>query len=553
MGRWGAGVPYEEPKRLLVGPGWRPAFLAAVAPTLVLLLTALIVAVPSGYTYDGAFPAPDFGERFCGALSLALNALGAPFRLGYQNPLSRSRSEGMAITLWTVPLTVTVLWCLALWLGLRAGLRRRRADGSQLTRAQAAGEALRTAAVLGVAALLLGLLGSTSWQPGGRGLDSDYYGTGATNLGKSTFSADSGWLWAVGWAAVLGGLLAFAVYGTDALRWAAWRSRAVRGWAVAALTAGRALALTVAVASVTGFVLVAVNSGNGSVTAGSLAFLPNLGLVLLGIGSGATFRSRSDLGGEVSDWPGRGGDSSEFSFFDLHDQSADWRWTGLLALASAGFLGWAAYRRRLDTADRLRLAAVYAGVLTLLSAVSGALMTTSMSYVTPAVQGWGGSGSRTTSQETAVALSFPSVLVAAVVWAVVGALVVPALLSALGARGPVAEPASGAAPYGPPEGPYGAVPPQAPYPAGPAYGAPPPAVPPQGPVPSQGPALPPALPPVTPPAPSAPPAAPQDVVPGVPGTAVSEVIGSHEAPPTPAAAPPPAEEPVDPSVWRKQP
>ncbi|MFF2142468.1 hypothetical protein [Kitasatospora sp. NPDC058190] len=533
-GSWGAGVPYEKPRRPLTGLDWRPAFLAAIGPTLVLLLVALAVAIPGDYTYDGAFPAPDFGHRFGAMLSMALNALGAPFRLGYQSPLSRGSAGRMDITFWVVPMTVTVLWCLALWLGLRAGLRRRKADGSQLTRAQAAGEALRTALVLGLVTLLLGAVGSTTWHPDRRELDPDYYGSSTADLAKASFTADSTWLWAVGWAVVLGGLLTFAVYGTDALRWAAWRSRAVRGWAVAALTAGRALTLTLGLASVTAFVLVAVNNDNGRLTASSLAFLPNLGLVLLGIGSGATFRGHSDLGGDVPDWRGQGGDGAEFSFFDLHDQTADWRWTGLLALAAAGFLGWTAYRRQLDAADRLRLAAVYAGLLTLLSAASGGLMTTSMSYVMPSVGSWGGSGSRTTSQDTTVGLAFPSVLVASAVWAVVGALVVPAVLSALGGRGRVVQYASGAAPYGAPHGPYGAVPPQVPYPGGPAYGVPPQGVPPQGP-------------------------APQDAPPEAPGAGVSEVIGSHETPPSPAGTPLPGhpprppEEPVDPGVWRDHP
>ncbi|MFJ9843990.1 hypothetical protein ACIRYZ_26730 [Kitasatospora sp. NPDC101155] len=548
-GSWGAGVPYEKPQRLLTGLDWRPAFLAAVAPTLVLLLVALAVAIPSDYTYDGSLPAPDFGHRFGVMLSMALNALGAPFRLGYQSPLFRGSAGRMDITFWVVPMTVTVLWCLALWLGLRAGLRRRKADGSQLTRAQAAGEALRTALVLGLATLLLGAVGSTTWQPDRRELDPDYYGSGTADLAKASFTADSTWLWAVGWAVALGGLLTFAVYGTDALRWAAWRSRAVRGWAVAALTAGRALALTLGLASVTAFVLVAVNNDNGWLTASSLAFLPNLGLVLLGIGSGATFRAHSDLGGDVPDWRGQGGGGAEFSFFDLHDQTADWRWTGLLALAAAGFLGWTAYRRQLDAADRLRLATVHTGLLTLLSAASGGLMTTSMSYVVPSVGSWDGSGSRSTSQDTTVGLAFPSVLVASAVWAVVGALVVHAVLSALGGRGRVVRYASGAAPYGAPHGSCGAVPPQVPYPGGPAYGVPPQGVPSQG-VPSQAPA------PYGAPPPDA---APQDAPPEPPGAGVSEVIGSHETPPPPAGTPLPAhpprppEEPVDPSVWRDHP
>ncbi|MEU6966786.1 hypothetical protein AB0A71_03395 [Kitasatospora aureofaciens] len=511
MGSWGAGQPYHPKSaqspllRLLTGTNWRPALRAAVGPTVVLLLAALVAAIPSDYSLDRAFPTPEFGDRFLSTLATVLNALGAPFRLGFQNPITRSRSENLDVTFWVVPMTVTVLWCLALWLGLRAGLRRRKADGSQLTRGQAAGEALRTAVVLGVVTAVLGLIAGTDWNPGNT--DGGYYGEG---LGlKPSFSTDSGWIWAVGWTLLVGGLLAFTVYGTDALRWAAWRNPSVRGWAVAALTAGQALALTVGLASLTAFVLVAANSDQGWETPLSLAFLPNLGLLLLGLGSGATVRSDTTRGA-VPGWSDYRDSHREFSFFDLHGETADWRWTGLLALAAAGLLGWTAYRRRLDTADRLRLAAVYAVLLTALTAASGGLFSTSMSLRAPTSGSWGGVNNSPSTQDTSVGLAFLSVLVACVVWALVGALLVPALLAALGGRG-------AAVPYGAvPYGTYGPVPPQAPHPAGPVADA--------------------------------------------PVVGVSEVLGSHDGPPAPAAgtpqpgaAPRPPEEPVDPSVWRDHP
>ncbi|MEV7602708.1 hypothetical protein AB0O91_35585 [Kitasatospora sp. NPDC089797] len=543
MGSWGTGRPYRPAPaagRLLARQDWRPALRAAVGPTAVLLLAALIAAVPGDYSYDRTFQAPDFGDRFLSTLAMALNALGAPFRLGFRSPVSRTRSEGLDITLWLVPLTVTVLWGVALWLGLRAGLRRRKADGSQLTRVQAAGEAVRTAVVLGLVTVLLGLVAGADWQPRRAGSGTGYYGLA---LGKTSFSTDSDWLWAVGWTVLLAGLLAFAVHGTDALRWAAWRNRSVRGWAVAALTAGQALAAVLGLASVTAFVLVAVNSDDGRQTALSLAFLPNLGLLLLGLGSGATFRSGQETGA-VAGWSEYRDKHLEFSFFDLHDQSADWRWAGLLALAAVGLLGWTAHRRRLDGADRLRLAVVYAALLTGLTAASGGLGTTAMSFLAPDSAAWGGSEGTVTSQDTSAGLVFPTVLVASAVWAVVGAVLVPALPAALGGRGAAAGYGAvppGAAPYGTdPYGGYGAVPPQATGPAGPPV----PGVPPYGVPPQAGPHV--------------PPDGTPDVTPEGPGTGVSEEIGSHGAPPTAAAGTPPRpprppEEPVDPTVWRDHP
>ncbi|MBD0671441.1 hypothetical protein [Streptomyces sp. CBMA156] len=556
LGSWGAGQPYDrEPalRRLLTGADWRPAVRAAVAPTLVLLAAALIAAVPGDYRYEYWFPsAAGFGERFGASLSMALNALGAPFRLGLQGPMARDGAGRMEVAYRVLPMTVTALWCLALWLGLRAGLRRRKALEGQLSRGRAAGEALRTALVLAAVSAVIGPAAGTRWHPSGRTGGLTFVDPGSGKPGGPLITAGSGWPEAVAWTAVLAGLLAFVVYGTDALRWAAWRNRAVRGWAVAALTAGQAMAVTVGLSSLAAFVLVAVNGESGARTGISLAFLPNLGLTLLGFGSGATFRSQSGLfeDGEAAGDSWQDGDTeTEFSFFDLQDQTADWRWAGLLALLAAGLLGWAAFRRRLDTVDRLRLAAVQAGALTLLMTFAGTLVTR-----TTSTTGWAGSARTELSQEESSGLVFLSVLVANALWALAGVLLVPPLLAAVRGRGagapsgavPYAEspfaPSRGSAPQGPgPQGfpsqgpgPYPAVPPEVPY-ATPARG-----------VPAQG-------------APAQAMAA-QDA-PFATGGGVSEVLASHEVPPGPAGGtpvsgavpPPPAEEPVDPSVWREHP
>ncbi|WP_158834752.1 hypothetical protein [Streptomyces sp. NRRL S-350] len=531
-GSWGAGRPYDgQPpvQRLLAGPDWRPAFKAALAPTAVLLLAALIAAIPGDYQYEYRFRSPDFGSRFGAMLSMALSALGAPFKLGYQSPLSGGRAERMDFVFRVAPMTVTVLWCLALWYALRAGLRRRKAVTGQLTRSQAAGEALRTALVLAGVTTVIWAVGGTTQQPRDSFDVPDYPGTGQ-DLSRPVITAGSGWLEAVGWTVLLAGSLAFAVYGTDALRWAAWRSRSVRGWAVAALTAGRALGVSVGLSSLAGFVLVAANSSGGAETGVSLAFLPNLGLNLLGFGSGATFRAHSGTTGGETSWRDRGEDL-DLSFFDLHDEvSADWRWAALLALFAAAVLGWTAYRRQLDAADRLRLAAVYAVALTGLMAVAGATMTRSSGMA-----GWSRTSDLEVSQENAVGLTFLTVLAANAVWAVVGALLVPPLLAA--ARGGGAGAPYAGAPYGPTPPPPMPTPTPAPSTARTPHGAPVPGVPAQG-----------------APADDAPPAL------GA-GSGVSEVLGSDEAPPASAAAPPApaeaprpaAEAPVDPSVWREHP
>ncbi|MFB7616581.1 hypothetical protein [Kitasatospora sp. NPDC056181] len=519
MGSWGTGRPYDpaaaQPAALrwLTGEDWRPALKAVVAPVAVLLLAALIAAVPGDYDLGYRYDSPGYGDRFGTALAMALAALGAPFKLGLTGHVFRGE-DGPSILVRTVPMTVTALWLLALWLGLRAGVRLRQArTGEQQTRAQAAGEAVRTALVTAGATLLVGLVGGADWSPSGaRGPGFGSY------YGDVQYGSDSGWLEAVGWSALLAGLLAFTVYGTDALRWAAWRNRAVRGWAVAGLAAGRAAAVSTGLAALVGFVLIAVQD-EGWATGTSVAFLPNIGLTLLGLGSGATLRAGAGAGrydGYYEDGPGygSGGPGDEFSVFDLHGETADWRWTLLLALAAAAYLGWTAHRRGLDAADRIRLAVVYAAGLTLLMEVAGFVATSGSGSL---------SGRKGGADDFSVGLHFGSQLAANVVWAAVGALAVPPLLAAIrGGR---------AAAVGRP----GAVPPQ----SGPYDGAVHPGV-------------------------------VQDIGVFVPGqgqgpdqgqgqgrrqaAGVGEVIGSHEAPPSPGpAAPEAGGEAVDPDVWRKQP
>ncbi|MEU6233950.1 hypothetical protein [Kitasatospora sp. NPDC047058] len=510
-GRWGAGTPYDPAAgrpvvlRRLTVEDWYPALRAVIAPTAVLLLAALFAAIPDDYEFAFAEP-PGFGDRFGTALAMSLGALGAPFRLGLTGTGGVFGRAAAEIQVRAVPMTVTVLWLFALWLGLRSGVRLRQArTGAQPTRGQAAGEALRTALVVAAVTLLTGLVGGATWYPdGGRGAGTGRYSGGLL------YGSESGWPEAVGWSALLAGLLAFAVYGTDALRWAAWRNRAVRGWAVAGLTAGRSAAVSVGLASLVGFVLVAVQD-EGWATGASVAFLPNLGLVLLGLGSGATVRAHDGARPYDDGYGGygRGGrPDDEFSLFDLHGANGEWRWTVLIAVAAAVHLGWTAHRRRLDAADRIRLAAVSATGFTLLMTVAGFVATTGGS------DGAGRSSRSDAVREFSAGLDFGTLLAADVVWAAVGALAVPPLLAAV-FRTPAGVPAGAVPPQGGPSG--GAVL---------AGGAPEPGAA-AGPyLPGQG-----------------------------AGPVVGDVVGSGEAPLPPGAAAPGAgaEPPVDPSVWRKQP
>ncbi|MFC8454047.1 hypothetical protein [Kitasatospora sp. NPDC057223] len=443
VGSWGSGTVLEPGAarpavlRRLTAADWRPALRAVVAPTGLLLLAALLAALPS--SYGGAFAAP-FGSRFGASLAASLAALGAPFRLPLLQPMGDQPALTVDHLLRVVPMTVTILWLLALWLGLRSAQRRRQArTGEQLTGRRALDEAVRTGLVAAAVTLLLGTVCGARWLPP---LGEDGFTDSSGGLfSGSGFAPEAGWPEAVGWTFLLAGLVALAVYGTDALRWAAWRSPGVRGWAVAGLTAGRVLAALVGVASLAALAVVSAQDAEG-MTWASLAFLPNLGLLLVAFGSGATVEARDQQDGAPAYLGGQTSRGTQASFFDLEDFAADWRWAGLLAVAAALLLGWTAFRRRLDTADRIRLAVVYAGGLSLLALLAGARLTTS----TPDLDGWGVSlsGGAATSRSS-VGVAFATVLAVNVIWAAVGALGVPPLLAAVLGRGP----AAGAAPAGP--------------------------------------------------------------------------------------------------------
>ncbi|WP_371481078.1 hypothetical protein [Kitasatospora sp. NBC_00315] len=435
-GRWGAGTAYDPAAaqapvlRWLTGSDWRPALRAVIAPTAVLLLAALLTALPSSY---GDLYAAPFGTRFGAALAAALAALGAPFEVHMSMPIG-SGGTGLSYEylLRALPMTVAALWLLALWLGLRAGLTRWQArTGEQVTRPRAFGEAARTGLVAAAVTLLLGLLCGSDWQPP-RGAD-DVPDLSGGFLAGFGFTVDAGWWEALGWSFLLAALTALVVYGTDAMRWAAWRNAGVRGWAVAALAAGRVLLVVVGVASAAAFVVVAAQ-GEDAPTLAALAFLPNLGLLLLGYGSGATFELGRDHGTASYLSAAEAGQRAQYSFFEMRDLTGDWRWAGLLALAAALLLGWTALRRGLDTADRLRLAVVHGAGLSLLMLLAGAGLTVTV----PGLERFTASATGGAPVEHGSGgLTFATLLAANLIWAAAGALGVPPLLTALGVRAPL--------------------------------------------------------------------------------------------------------------------
>ncbi|GAA2786697.1 hypothetical protein GCM10010441_09730 [Kitasatospora paracochleata] len=404
-GRWGRGVVHEpRTGRLRIDPGWPAALRALLAPTVLLLVTALLLAD----TADGAgiLPEGPFGERYGRWLAVTLTCFGATWR----STTELSHGLGAVSTeleLRTVPLVLTVLWLLLLRLGLRRGLRERlRRRPEPPTPREAAGEALRTGLVAGLTTLLLGLLTATELTGAAGSADLSGLGTVRDSSGIVLWQAVAG-------SALAAAALAFAVHAADVLppRALAWRS--------AALLSLRVTATAAAVASVVALVLTA--AAGWPVWLDPVAVL-NVAMLLIGIGSGA----RAEVHASGLALP-TGAQTQSLSLFDLQGHSAHWCWTVLLALGTAVLLGRTARRHGLGLPGRLRLAAVHAGLTTVLLLGAGV----SLSFTT-ARHGSAASAISTASGGltalSSTGWSVGSVLVAVALWTALGALGVPALL-----------------------------------------------------------------------------------------------------------------------------
>ncbi|WP_344446513.1 hypothetical protein [Kitasatospora nipponensis] len=455
---------------------WWPAVRALIAPTALLLVVAALAAIPDHGSLFDLFGAsvPPYGARYGGMLALTLTAFGAPWQLtvgsGPQIPAGAEH-----LTFHLLPMTVTLAWLGLLRLGLHAAQRARTArTGRPPSGAEALREAARTALVASVVTLLIGLLSGTDWQRPAPGAGGGWLPGGSAPVWGSHLAAGAGWAWAVLGSAVLAGLPALAVHGTDALRRAARRDARPRGWAVAGLLSAQVLAVAAAAAALAGLVLLALR-GHGGATLAGLAVLPNLGLQLIGFGSGATLAAGGHSYRDGHE-PLRGPAGWHTSLLDLPSADGAWRLAVLAAIATAALLGFAAHRRGLDRAGRLRLATVHWAALSALMLLSGALTESAWSVARraaadgdPAGALVGGLGEVRLSTHSSVALGVAGVLLANLLWTALGALPLPELLSPRVAALPPASPRPAAylpQPAYPPQ------PAHAPHPAPPAPGAP---------------------------------------------------------------------------------
>lgn len=434
QGSWGTGVPYS-PTRAFGRADWRPALRAVLAPTALLFLAAFLPALTD---YRPGGTDPSFTSRYGGSLALVLTALGAPWRL--------LRAEGATADPYSVeqvfhllPMTVTAAWAALLGLGLWSGLRARQARGPLPQWAEVFAEATRVALVAGAVTLLTGLLSGADWtEPSAVPL---VQGGAGQALG-TRISAEASWPWAVGGAVLLAWTVAAAVQAVAALRSGARFGAVPHGWLTAGQVAGRALLVTVGTLSAAAFMLVAV-LGNASLSTASLLVLPNLGLLLLGFGSGATLAAGSHAGGaSAGDLTTDG--LSQASLLDLGEFGGAWRFAVLAGLFGVLVLARCAHRRGLDLAGRLRLTAVYTAVVGALSAVSGLAVEATFGTAPD------GSGAADplagSSQQISLSLGW-SVLPATLAAALLGALALPTLLArAGGPRVPAPDTAVGGEP-----------------------------------------------------------------------------------------------------------
>lgn len=332
---------------------WASAVKAAAWPVGLLLALAVALSIPA-YGQDSDDVVVGWSDRLRIALAALLQAFGGGFGIraagggdpygtgspydGYGRGSSYDAQAGAELTL--VPLTVTLLWIGALYLGAR-GLRRRGAGVDA---------AVRVALPAGGAVLLLGLFG----RPEIAGVAVETSPVVAALV-----------------ALLLAVVVTVGVLQRDDL--AQWLSaRPAAYTAVRALgTAVRALGVLVGVAALIGFIAYAnVDEVDGSALLVALPILPNLGVAVLGLCWGVPLEY--DLQGRLGFF-GSGRETGTLGLPELADLWGGWAVTGMIAagVAAALTLGVQAARRHPDTGGRILSGALFLGLFLLLAGVSG--------------------------------------------------------------------------------------------------------------------------------------------------------------------------------------
>ncbi len=394
--------------RVLRGDWAQPA-KAALFPAGLLLALGVVLAFPT-YGQDDEVVV-GWSERLRIALAMLLQGVGGGFGIkaveeqgspfgsdsGSDSGFGSSDAAMGSATLSLVPLTVTLLFIGALYLGAR--MLRTRGDGLEA--------AVRLSVVVTAVVLVIGLFA----QPEIEGVE----------ISSSPLLAALGTL-------AISLVVACGVLQRDHL--AAWLSqRPGARSAVRALgTAVRALGAVVALCSLVGFVVFAAQDDvDGTALLGSLAFLPNIGFAVLGLSWGVPVEY--DIQGEFSEL-GSGSENGEFGLSELGDVWGNGAVAGAVSLGvvCALVLGVRAARRSPDRREQLLSGGFLLGLILLFMGACGLA-----ADVSGGVGGLGGSG------RSEVAPSVPDTLLFGLLWLGAAVFLGPVLLKLVGAQ-PVAPP-----------------------------------------------------------------------------------------------------------------
>ncbi|CAM5250660.1 hypothetical protein SALBM135S_09070 [Streptomyces alboniger] len=472
---------------------WAGSAQAALWPFALLLLSGIALAIPSyGQDDEGVV---GFTARLRIGLALLLQSVGGGFELtgreerpgtegtggfgdsggfgdtgGFGSGSDSASALEGAVSLHFVPLTVTVLWLVALFIGVRVLRGRLVARQYGQGGAPAGGTAGLEGAVRVTLLVAAGTLGLALFaQPEIEGIE----------LSSSPALSALG-------ALVLALVVACAVLRRDGVNWGA--GTAPRPGAQALLratgTAVRALAVVLALCSLVAFIGLAQiddldrateldGDDDISPLLVALLILPNLAITALGIGWGAA--SEIAVRGSDSTF-GDGSRSETFGLSELGDVTSDWAVVGALALGlvCALTIGVLAARRCVGRGEQLLAGGVFFGLVLLLAGVGG--LRVEMSGAAADGTGVGSSGA---DGSVDLGLSVPEVLLFGLLWIFAAVLIAPYLLRMAGQSGgpaaPVYGPGTPPVPGTPASAPMGSVNHTPPAPAAP--GTPPAGVP----------------------------------------------------------------------------
>ncbi|MFD4630095.1 hypothetical protein ACFVYR_16610 [Streptomyces sp. NPDC058284] len=451
---------------------WAGSVQAALWPLVLLLTGAAALAVPRYGQGDDA--AVGFMDRMRVSLAMLLQSVGGGFELsgreerpGFDGTEGLGGSDGLggtgglggtdglglggsdasstsgsaaegAASLHLVPLTVTALWILALFIGVRV-LRNRMVRRGAL--AQGGGTAGLEAAARVALLVTAGVLALALFaQPELEGIE----------LSSSPVLAALG-------ALLLGLAVSCAVLLRPGLtHWLAARpgAHSVLRATGAAL---RALAVVIALCSVVAFIsltqiddlgdLTDLDNSNVSPLLVALLVLPNLAVTALGIGWGAG--AEASVSGSSSMY-GSGHETKSFGLSELGDVTNDWAVVGALALGlvCALALGVFAARRCAGRGEALLAAAVFFGLVLLLAGFSG-LQVDLSGQAAGGGSGLGGSGG-SGHGSVELGINIPETLLFGLLWIFPAALLGPYLLQMVGQGSAVAATPAYAPPGTPP-------------------------------------------------------------------------------------------------------